>query len=295
MMLPVERSVKLLAIILLCASSSRAQVNVLQPFKGVTLTQEVRSDPPLHLHILQINLSDPGISFYVSRGGVPDPHGAWTTILQTVRTMAERDQLDIAINANFFSARETRTLFGQVYKYPLGSLATVSGAAMSDGVLWSKPDEVHPSLVVDKDGKISIGYFAKLPAQARQVVSGSYALVTDGKAIAERKEVAPHTAVGIDQAGKMLTILVVDGRRPTYSAGLDCHDMGAELLRLGCYNAINLDGGGSSTLVLRDCKTGQWNVMNRPSDGYQLTIPLSIERPVACALGIRVAAPKASN
>jgi hypothetical protein len=288
MMSAVRKSVKLLGLILLFSGVVRAQVTTTQVFSGVTFIQETRNDPPLHLHVVQIDLSAPGIQLYVSRGGVPSLPGTWTTVLQTVRAMAERDQLDIAVNANFFGTRETRQLFGQTIKYPLGSLAAATGAAMTDGLLWSPADNIHPSLVVDEDGKVSIGMFPRLPARARQVVSGSYLLVTDGKVIAERKEVAPHTAVGIDQDGKRLTIFVVDGRRPEYSAGMDCHDVGEELKRLGCWNALNLDGGGSSTLVLRNPKTDKWQVMNRPSDGYQLAIPLSIERPVACALGVRV-------
>ena len=60
------------------------------------------------------------------------------------------------------------------------------------------------------------------------------------------------------------------------------------MIRLGCTSALNLDGGGSSTMV-RKFGPKDWRVVNTPSDGSQLEfIPLSIERPVANVLGIRI-------
>src|SRR5439155_17106457 len=114
-----------------------------------------------------------------------------------------------------------------------------------------------------------------LPANARQVVSGNPLLVREGKAIDTRKPPAPHTAVGVDKTGSKLILLVVDGRREDYSVGMDPVDLANEMVKLGSWNAISLDGGGSSTMVLRD-GGGELKVMNRPSDGYQLPIPLSI-------------------
>jgi hypothetical protein len=60
-----------------------------------------------------------------------------------------------------------------------------------------------------------------------------------------------------------------------------------ELIHQGCSDALNLDGGGSSTLAVRDPQTGQIRIANYPSDGHDLLIPLSLARPVADVLGIR--------
>ena len=70
--------------------------------------------------------------------------------------------------------------------------------------------------------------------------------------------------------------------------GMSEEELADEMIRLGCTDALNLDGGGSSTLVMRDETDGRRRVMNRPSDGHDLPIPLSIERPVACVLGVQV-------
>ena len=264
-----------------------AQVQTTQPFPNVTYTHETRTEPAMELHAVQIDLTAPGVSLHVARGGTPEM--PYTSILQPVTTMARRDGLDIAVNANFFSGRDSYELFGQKMKYVLGSPAVVAGPAMSDGKLWSVGDgQAHTSLIVDENGKVRIGTFDKFPAGCRQIVSGFPLLLNEGKPVVYKDAPAPRTAVGIDKEGKTLTLLVVDGRRPNYSAGLTHAEMARELLRLGCFNAINLDGGGSSTLVMRDGDSGNWKVMNRPSDGSQLGVPLSVERPVACALGVRV-------
>jgi hypothetical protein len=67
------------------------------------------------------------------------------------------------------------------------------------------------------------------------------------------------------------------------------------MIRQGCTEALNLDGGGSSTLVMRDETDGQAKVKNRPSDGHDVRIPLSIERPIACVLGIRIDRPASAE
>lgn len=68
----------------------------------------------------------------------------------------------------------------------------------------------------------------------------------------------PRTAVAILKDGKFL-MLTADGRSDT-SAGLDLHDLAAYLLELGAVDALNLDGGGSTTMYLNG------KVVNRPSD-----------------------------
>ncbi len=80
----------------------------------------------------------------------------------------------------------------------------------------------------------------------------------------------PRTAVGIRADGTWV-IVVVDGRRPTLSVGMTLAELARLMKSLGCKDALNLDGGGSSTLYLY----GQ--VVNIPSD-------LAGERPVSDAI-----------
>ncbi len=78
----------------------------------------------------------------------------------------------------------------------------------------------------------------------------------------------PRTAVGITKH-RNLIMLVVDGRSPL-STGISLDNLAKLMKKLGATEAMNLDGGGSSTLVLEN------GVLNFPSDG--------IERPVSTAL-----------
>jgi flagellar hook assembly protein FlgD len=70
----------------------------------------------------------------------------------------------------------------------------------------------------------------------------------------------PRTAIGQRTDGRII-MLVVDGRRPGYSAGMTNFELAQTMIRLGAYNASALDAGGSSTMAF------EGEVLNRPSDG----------------------------
>jgi hypothetical protein len=77
----------------------------------------------------------------------------------------------------------------------------------------------------------------------------------------------PRTAVGIADGGKRLVLVVVDGRQPTFSAGMSLRETAVLMRALGAREAINLDGGGSSAMVYADpALRGLWHIANRPSD-----------------------------
>jgi hypothetical protein len=74
----------------------------------------------------------------------------------------------------------------------------------------------------------------------------------------------PRTAVGTDAAGETLYVVVVDGRQEGYSEGMSLPELGDLILEFGAYDALNFDGGGSSTLVVR--RGGALDVLNSPID-----------------------------
>lgn len=80
---------------------------------------------------------------------------------------------------------------------------------------------------------------------------------------------APRSAVGMTHDGKYM-LVTIDGRRPGYSVGATLSELAYTMKELGAVDALNLDGGGSTTMVVRN------RVINRPSDGW--------ERPVSTAL-----------
>jgi len=194
------------------------------------------------------------------------------------------------VNANFFTCKDTKTFLGRKVPYFVGNWARLTGISVSDGRVVSRDGGGVWSMLVARDGSLRFGYFfPKIPADAQQIISGSELVVKDGKAVATANDLAPRTIVGVDRQGKRLVMLVIDGRRDDYSVGMTSVEAAKEMIALGCYNALNLDGGGSSTMVMRDEGSDEVRLLNRPSDGHDLPISLSLERPVACAFGVEIA------
>ena len=81
-----------------------------------------------------------------------------------------------------------------------------------------------------------------------------------------------------------MTVVLVDGRQHGYSEGVTLPELSALLVELGVHDAIELDGGGSATLVAAD-EDGEPRVLNSP---IHSRIP-GRERPVANHLGVRIA------
>lgn len=257
----------------------------------ITYHEEVRMNPPLHLFVVQVDLSDPRVSLHAVRAGEKDPDGdgPWHVTLLQTSAVARREGFDVAINANYFAAKESRKILGREIPYFSGNWAKICGWALCDGKTVSQ-DPGYTNLVVHQDGSVAIGHFQEFGPDVRQVVSGNPLLLIDGKIGPDVVvgDAAPRTAAGVDASGKRLTILVVDGRRPDYSAGLTATDLAKEMIRLGCVSALNLDGGGSSTLVMRDAGGRTWSVINKPSDGHGLWGDPSIERAVGFVLGAKI-------
>ncbi|MEQ9399560.1 MAG: phosphodiester glycosidase family protein [Longimicrobiales bacterium] len=70
----------------------------------------------------------------------------------------------------------------------------------------------------------------------------------------------PRTAVAYDPATSRLWLVVVDGRQAPYSVGMSLPELATLLEALGATEALNLDGGGSTVMVVRG------RTVNRPSD-----------------------------
>lgn len=112
----------------------------------------------------------------------------------------------------------------------------------------------------------------RLSEPARVLISGSVILRKDGQDnTVDDREMHPRTAVGIDRDTGEVLLLVVDGRYEG-SRGLTMKETSELMRQLGAEEALNLDGGGSSTMVARR-PDGRLGVKNRPSDGQQRPVP----------------------
>jgi hypothetical protein len=97
------------------------------------------------------------------------------------------------------------------------------------------------------------------------IIAGSPTLLRDGTITATDDCASyfcdrnPRTGVGIMADGRLL-LVTVDGRRPDYSVGMTPVQFAKLFRYLGATRALNLDGGGSTTMVVKG------NIVNRPSD-----------------------------
>lgn len=151
---------------------------------------------------------------------------------------------------------------------PGGVVISASGSkadALADVKIW-KPADINYGLgPAWNDVEEAVGGGPRL-------VAGGVVRIT-GSEERFRKDVlegrAPRSAVGITRDNKLL-LVAVDGRQPGYSAGMTLHELALFLIDLGATDAMNLDGGGSTSFIL------DGEVVNSPSDGE--------ERPVGSAL-----------
>jgi hypothetical protein len=165
-----------------------------------------------------------------------------------------------------------------------GETVTVDGPVIRHGVEIAPVRQPRPVLCVEPDGRMTI----RTPplGDVREALAGfdAPACLKDGEVGGPEGKLHPRTAAGVSKDGRTLILLVVDGRQPGVSEGATLHELGAWLRDAGAWNGINLDGGGSTTLVV-----------NAPSGLRVLNVPVGLKlpgtlRPVATCLGVRAAA-----
>lgn len=93
-------------------------------------------------------------------------------------------------------------------------------------------------------------------------------ILENGKIVRPKKKqftpaVAPRTAMGVSANGRYVYALVVDGRQKGYSVGAELSDLARILRAAGADDAVNMDGGGSSTIALWDGSKNETVIPNR--------------------------------
>jgi len=261
---------------------ARAQTVTNRPFPGLVLYSEVRTNPPERLFVAEVDLKNPHLHLRVAPGGPdPDGSGSWQTTLMQPTKIAARDHFDLVINGDFFDARNTKDGEGTNALFRANGWARVEGPAMTDGRAWSTSTDAKPCLVVHKNKTVAIETRTSPGPDDWEVVAGNGLMVHAGAAVAYKNKVRhPRTVVGLNAARDRLMILVVDGRQPGIAQGMNYDDLAREMLRLGCSEALNLDGGGSSVMAIRENEISAMKILNHPTDGQ--------ERAVANVLGISV-------
>jgi len=245
--------------------------------RGVAYARDVRDTPrPAIVHILFVNLKTPGV------GVVVTPSETETLPARTVSEFAQEFGVQAAINANCFEPCWTKSILS--FTPRSGDAVRVLGNAASGGVAYSKGHRSSLTLSFAEDNTAVIG--EDLP-NAMHAISGTHRILKAGHiANGLPSDTHPRTAVALSEDRGTLLMLVVDGRQPGYSEGLTLEELASVIREHGGYDAINLDGGGSSAMVAEKAPGKKLRVLNSP---VHTGIP-GRQRPVANHLGI-VAAP----
>ncbi len=128
--------------------------------------------------------------------------------------------------------------------------------------------------------RVSVAYSPRTSdgSTSATAIGANQLLVVDGTVQAPADDaLAARSAVGFSRDGAKMYLLSVDGKQ-TDSVGITVPEMARMIREMGAYNAVNIDGGGSSTLLARRPGTDDLALENSPSDGS--------ERPVANGLAI---------
>lgn len=198
---------------------------------------------------------------------------------ERVSSMARRSERDVlvAVNADFFTPEGTA----------VGTEMTagrVTSVAKRPALAWTlgRPPWIGTAAVVGDSVLVGWPVSASRGDGLTEAVGGFPELLDGGVRVGDLEVTArpsfaaarhPRTAVGYDPRNGWAWIVVVDGRQRPHSDGMTLPELAGLFETLGASEAINLDGGGSTIMVVAD------SAVSRPSD-------LTGERPVANGLAL---------
>lgn len=213
---------------------------------------------------VRVDLSEPAVSFLVTPSNGDEPLDC---AARTPSEFLEEFGCQVAINGSAFTPRATGH----------GSPLDVRGLSLSRGDLYSPTIPQFDALLISRDHLAWIDEAPVDPKDAYNGLSGFHMLLRSGVRLGDDRDVQPRSAVGVSEDGRYLILMIIDGRQMGYSEGATTRETADWLVRLGAHDGLNLDGGGSSALVMEGPDGGPL-VLNRPSGMY--------ERRVANHLGV---------
>lgn len=238
---------------------------------------EQQTNPAMSIYVVRVDLCSPNLEVITMPADDPDGDGPAEATLTDPLTLAEHYHALAAVNANAFAGLPG--LDGKTANhFYAGQPVDIIGLAVSAGKVRSGA-ETNPAnnyaFWIDADRQAHIGSVPEKTTNIREGVNIWWTeLLKEGKVLQQPGgDCHPRTAVGLDAAARTLYLVVVDGRQPGYSTGMTTAELAGVMARLGCDRAINLDGGGSSIMLIAD-QNDKLTIKNRPSGGKPRPVPL---------------------
>lgn len=227
-----------------------------QMFKGIDYSTGNNTPsatmPNQHVvHALRVDLTDPDIQLRATPR-VPSNYqnNFRETIGLTVSDFLTQNQLQAAINANFFNSPG--------YYPPPGTAFNVYGLQIDRGTSVSTvtSSQHAASLIFSPSNTVTFipnNYPQKPLTNAYTAVTGEVTLVLNGTNRMTRDfDVQPRTVFGVSADRRYLYLIAIDGRQDGYSDGATLYESAQWLLLYGASDGINMDGGGSTVLAVAD-------------------------------------------
>ncbi len=239
-------------------------------FDGIRITDATFTycTKPTRMLIAEVDLNK-NITIATS---APDNKNEVGKVLQQVAVQAMKAEEDgrkvlLGTNGDFYSQ-------GKDGDWIPGGLFYKDGVAVKTEIGW-EADHVFYMLDDGTAHITSVPEFKLVESRVQQAIGGWQRLVVDGEVVGtftvndNAMQFHPRTFIGVSKDHKKVYLFVLDGRQPEYSNGMRLEDMMLLCQGAGCYQALNMDGGGSTTMVRRVENTGasvSFEVMNKPSD-----------------------------
>lgn len=213
----------------------------------------------MKLSIFEVDLTNPNILIEASTPNNAPAFGRQRMTVQATFEDAEGHKVWGGVNGDFFD----------------GTNGTPRGILYKEGVAirTTFPDIYTTFFGILDNGKAAVGdraLYQTIAPNIMEAVGARATLVTDGIVVSQTDfTVEPRTCIGVSEDGNTVYIMVIDGRNFHYSNGMNYESLGKCMKALGAYQAVNLDGGGSSTFFVRNTPSfaaDRFEIRNWPSD-----------------------------
>jgi hypothetical protein len=194
------------------------------------------------------------------------------------QTSGSASGIDVVISSVALPLRTTGTWTGTVAvtRPAEGGYSIAPGTIVLTAPATSLLGTLVPGESVTLTTSVSAGW-----ESVQHAVGGREWIVRDGGAFisprpASADEIHPRSAIGLAADGRLI-LATVDGRQPGWSSGVRLPELAELMIARGAMIALNLDGGGSTSLAVRRAGANGAVLINRPSDGSERSVTNSIQ------------------
>ncbi len=221
-------------------------------FRGIERVR-VRASRPRAMEgqALRIDTREEGVKFITT----PKSHRGGDTLGLRTTTFLRKFDCRAAINAAFFDPMQGSE----------GRPVDVRGLQISDGEIVSNDGRRMPSLLITRDNRARIASPPFDLDDVHNAVTGDRIVLQDGRVVGSNGNRHPRSCVGVSRDKRYVYLLTVDGRQGGWSQGATHKDLGNWLKRLGAWDGLNLDGGGTAVMVVEE--RGRPRIITRPVHG----------------------------